>query len=226
MSSKDDVFIYIFSWKKVTTSAKELYHQVSAVCPNTWFINCDETVQITDIPNVIQLDDSCYYGGQFEAAIKHMPKGKIMGCIVGDVTPEAPWPLVLNNAVDALNTKKVGIFAPNVDYTWHTSRKQHLWSSLYEVDNPDCTCWFISPQVLALISQIPYKMVSNLGWGIDIICCEEARRLALCVARDYSVTIYQPRGTAYNQGLAAIQLENLKQLYTMLVRCALTPQIV
>jgi hypothetical protein len=223
MLSNEDVFLYIFSWKKVTDSAKNLYMNVASACPNTWFINCDETVTITDIPNVIQLDDSYYYGGQFETAMHHAPKGKIVGCIVGDVTPEAPWSTILNSAVAAFNTGKVGIFAPNVDYTWHTRRNQHLWSTLYEVENTDCTCWFIGPNVLSLISSLPYKQVSNLGWGIDIICCEESRRIGLYVARDYSITIYQPRGTAYNKQLANIQMNNLTKLYTELVRCALTP---
>jgi hypothetical protein len=218
MFSKDSVFIYIFSWKKVTENAKQLYSNISAVCPNTWFINCDENIQITDIPNVIQLDDSYYYGGQFETAIKHIPKGNILGCVVGDVTPEAPWETIIANAINSFNTKKVGIYAPNVDYTWHTSRKQHLWESLYEVENPDCTCWFIPPHVYSLISILPYKKEANLGWGIDHICCSEARRNKLYVARDYSVTIYQPRGTAYNSQLAAVQMVNLKLIYETLLR--------
>jgi hypothetical protein len=226
MFSKEDIYIYIFSWKKVTDQATRLYHKVSEVCPNTWFINCDENASITDITNILQKDDSYYYGGQFETAVKHTPSGKIVGCIVGDVDPDAAWGAILENAVSAFNTGKIGIFAPNVDYTWHTSRKENLWGSLFEVENPDCTAWFIHPNVLSLIREIPYKMVSNLGWGIDTICCEEARRLQLHIARDYSVIVHQPRGTAYNQRLASMQMANLQQLYAVLVRCSSIPQIV
>jgi hypothetical protein len=224
MFSKDDVFIYIFSWKKVTDNAKALYAQVATACPNTWFVNCDENIQITFTPNVIQLDDSYYYGSQFETAIRHVPKGKLFGVIVGDVTPDAEWNTIINNMVAAFNTGKVGVYAPNVDYTYHTTRNQLLWGSLYDVNNTDCTCWFMNPSIVNTLYHLPFSAVSNLGWGIDTICMKEAVRQNLCKARDYSVMVRQPRGTAYNGHIAGIQMNQLLEMYNLFIRCVNTPK--
>lgn len=210
-----DIHVFIFSWKKVTSNALTLYHRVAAHFPSTYFINCDEHTTITEIPaeRVIQRDDSYYYGGQFETALAHTPIGKPMACVVGDVSPEANWAVIAANAVTTLNTRRVGIYAPNVFYTWHTARGKHLWAEYYEVPNTDCTCWFLHPTLLQRLRDLPFYRVSNLGWGIDSIFIQEAGRQGLLVVRDYATLVQQPQGTAYDSSLARTQMTDLIHLY-------------
>jgi hypothetical protein len=216
MVSITDIQIYIFSWKKVTDNAKQLYRAVATHFPNVYFINCDEHTLITDtdISNqTIQLDDRYYYGGQFETAIHHSSPGKYIGIIVGDVSPIADWEKIAAGSVATFNTGQVGIYAPNVDYTWHTKRATNLWGDLWTVPNTDCTCWFIHPTIINKIRDIPFFNLSNLGWGIDELCINESLYSRLFVARDYSVLVRQPKGTAYDTTRARQQWAVLMEYY-------------
>lgn len=214
----DDIYVYIFSWKRVTGNALRLYEAVSPHFPHTYFINCDEHMRITSISgeNVIQLDDRYYYGGQFQTAIRHAPRGKIVACIVGDVSPEADWARISTNSVAAFNLGSIGIYAPDVYYTYWTMRQAHIVGDLYEVENPDCTCWFVHPVLIDALRSLEYFSLSNIGWGIDTIHCTEARARRLHVARDYSVKVTQPKGTSYNQTFANLQMHLLTAAYNAL----------
>ena len=215
MVTINDIHVYIFSWKKVTANAIALYKAVAPVFPHTTFINCDEHVTMpADIPT-LQCDDSFYYGKQFETAIHHAPAGSTVACIVGDVDPIANWSLIAANTVAALSTGRFGVLAPNVDYTWHTARAgtQPLMNNIWPVPNTDCTCWFLSPRVLNRLRTLPIGRLSNLGWGVDKIAIAESFKQRLLVARDYDTLVRQPKGTAYDEGIARVQMADLIAAY-------------
>ncbi len=205
-----EIYTFIFSWKKVTENALKLYDKASAVSPTT-FINCDENCGV--VVKNIQLDDSYYYGGQFETAIKAVPEGAALCCVVGDVSPEANWADIYIKAKEALSTKYVGVYAPNVDYTWHMAKGRQVGNTLWEVPNTDCTFWFIDADVVAALRRIPYRALSNLGWGIDTVVNKESARQGKLVVRDYSELVRQPMGTAYNKQKAQEQMRALLNYY-------------
>jgi hypothetical protein len=217
----DDIYVYIFSWKHVTPNAQDLYSAISPHFPNTFLINCDEHTLILDISEdrVIQLDDSYYYGGQFETAIHAIPPGKILTCIVGDVEPGADWAQIATNAIDAFNTEKAGVYAPNVDFTGWTSRGPLINESkqLYSVVNTDCTCWFLHPTLISGLKDLHYRSLCNLGWGIDHVFCEEAIRKDLLVIRDYRVLVRQPKGTGYSEARARVEMMIIRREYYKLI---------
>jgi hypothetical protein len=207
----DDIYVYIFSWKHVTNNAVALYQKISPYFPRTTLINCDENSR--DLPisasNIIQLDDRYYYGGQFHTAINNTPPGKILACVVGDVSPDADWAGIARNAVVAFNRKDIGIYAPNVYYTYWTLRGANIAGELFDVENTDCTCWFLHPILTDSFRSLDYFGLSNFGWGIDKIYCGGARAAGLHVARDYSKLVTQPKGTAYSEREAGIQMQAL-----------------
>lgn len=214
MFTLSDVHMYIFCWKKVVANSRELYSRISKVCPNTVLVNCDEnTAFVQDEVRHIQLDDSHYYGGQFEAAIGATPKGAIFSCLTGDVSPDADWATIFDKAVAAFNTGKVGVFAPNVDYTYWTKKKRALWDELWEVENTDCTVWFIHPSIIDVMRPIPFKKLCNLGWGTDTVVNIECNTQNLLIARDYSVTVMHPHETGYDQPSAHAQMYKLLGVY-------------
>ena len=176
-------------------------------------INCNETPLPIDPLKNIQLDDSYYYGGQFQATMNHLPNGMICGIITGDVNPNADCKSIINNMLKAFSTKKIGIYAPNVEFTAHITKGKHLWDSLYEVPNTDCTCWFIHPDIVAKLKNIQYHQLSNYGWGIDIIFIEQCKKYNLVAARDYDLMVYQPQYTGYNIEIASIQMKELIDYY-------------
>jgi hypothetical protein len=217
MYSADDIYIYIFSWKRVSHQSPDLYRAVASAFPHVYFINCDEHfTPPEDIPSVIQLDDRYYYGGQFQAAIQNIPAGKILCCITGDVNPEADWKLLCDHTVTAFNTGKIGVYAPNVDYTDHPGRNERLWDNLYDVKNTDCTCWFLHPAIVNDLRLIPYMELTNMGWGIDAMFIHEARRRGLLVARDYDILLIQPRGRGYSSNEGGKGARRLLQHYSKL----------
>jgi len=210
MYNVDNIYVYIFSWKKVTENAINLHKNVSNYFKNTIIINCDENI---NIENSIQLNDNFYYGGQFDIAIKNIPEGNILCIITGDVSPNADWEKISVHSVNAFNSNKIGIYAPNVEVTGHPSRNELLWDELYSVNNTDCTCWFILPEIVSYLKNISYYELSNLGWGIDLIFIEESNKRQKYVVRDYSVYIVQPLGTGYNTNVARIQMGKLINYY-------------
>jgi len=213
MFSEKDIYVYIFSWKKVTVNAMNLYKALRKEFTNTIFINCDENYVIPVDVSGIQLDDSYYYGGQFETAITNIPSNKILGVFTGDVNPDADWSKMAENCIAAFNTEKIGVYAPDVYPTFHKSRNEFLWGSLYSVPNTDCTGWFIHHEIVAPLKDIPYFKISNYGWGIDNIFMKETRKKGKLVARDYGFKITQPVGTAYNQREAHKMMDALHIFY-------------
>lgn len=214
MFTINDINIYIFCWKKVVGNSLALYEEISKVCPNTHIINCDENTQMDqDKIKHIQLDDSYYYGGQFEAAIKAIPTGRVMACLTGDVSPVAAWGDIVQKAVDAFNTGKVGVFAPDVDYTYWTKKKRQLWGDLWEVENTDCTVWFIHPSIIEVMRPIPFKKICHFGWGTDAVVNIESNTQNLLVARDYSVKVIHPHETGYDQPTAHAQMYKLINIF-------------
>lgn len=207
----EDIYVYIFSWKHVTENAVALYNNISPHFPRTTLINCDENSPDLPIPvdRIIQLDDRYYYGGQFHTAINSVPPGKILACIVGDVSPDADWAGLATRAVAAFNRGDIGVYAPNVYYTYWTSRGAHIADELFDVQNTDCTCWFLHPSLVERFRPLDYFSLSNFGWGIDKIFCGGARAAGLHVARDYSMMVTQPKGTAYSEREANIQMQAL-----------------
>jgi hypothetical protein len=207
------VHTFIFSWKGVTANACNLYNSIKTVCPLITIINCDENSILPPEYNSIQLDDSYYYGGQFNTAMQYVEDNTYMWCVVGDVSSNANWHNIYTNAVSAFKTYPIGIYAPNVDYTSHISKNSKLNNQLWHVDNTDCTCWCIHPSIISSIKHIPFRILSNLGWGIDVLVTTESKKQSKFVIRDYSETVYQPKGTNYSSELAKEQLIELMLFY-------------
>ena len=82
MFTINDISFYIFCWNKVLANSCKLYEEIKQVCPNVTIINSDETQPLDSAKyGSIQLDDTYYYGGQLQTAIKATPSGKFLACL-------------------------------------------------------------------------------------------------------------------------------------------------
>jgi hypothetical protein len=217
MFAFDDIYVYILNWKKVSVNALKLYDNITPLINNTIIINCDEFMSLTDYTRHIQLDDSHYYGSQFNHAIKHVKDGSIMCVIVGDNIPDNDFKKIFQNALDAYNNFNIGVYSPNDKRSHHRERYDRFNGELYDVPNTDCGFWFIHPNIVKKLRNLDFT-ITKYGWGIDIIFIAEARKQQLLVLRDYSVETDQlDRTIGYNTNLAAEGDREIKKEYNKLI---------
>jgi hypothetical protein len=206
MYSFDTISVYIFNWKKVTDNSLKLYEKIKPIIRDTTIINCDET---RVIPGSIQLDDSHYYGSQYDHAIKHTKDGNIFCVIVGDNICVDNFQDIFNAAIKTFNSHKVGVYAPHDKRSSHKSIIKKYDSSLFHVKNTDCGFWFINPNIVLKLKHINYS-VSKYGWEIDRQTIQYCKNQNFLVLRDYSVSTDQLDHTCgYNRSEAILATKGL-----------------
>jgi len=220
MFSVDDISVYIFNWKKVTNNSLKLYEKINLIIKNIVIINCDEnTILDNNIIPHIQLDDTHYYGSQYNHAIKHIQENRILCVIVGDNIADNNFDTIFNSAINTFNNYKIGIYAP---YDKRSDSKNltatFLEGTLYEVSNTDCGFWFINPYIVSQLKHINYSL-SKFGWGIDKYTIDYSKARKYLVLRDNSVETDQLDHTCgYNIGQAVIGMNILRSEYRKLAK--------
>jgi len=217
--SLNRISVYILNWKKVTKNSINLAKNIKKYISDVTIINCDETFRIDDSIKSIQLDDSHYYGSQYEHAIMDVKENNIFCVIVGDNISENNFETIFKNTINTFNKYKVGVFAPNDKRSPHKNRSECIEGSLYNVDNTDCGFWFIHPEIVKFLKVLKYGNLSPYGWGIDVITIVESRRLGFKVIRDYSIETDQlDYSTNYNGDKARQGMQILLKEYQCLPR--------
>jgi hypothetical protein len=204
----NDIYLYIFSWKRVNDNAVRLYNKVVQSFPNTYFINCDENFDASAyIPksHLIERDDSYYFGGQFETGMRHCPEGKIYGNVVGDVDPDyIDWDKLATSLLHAVNNLNAGVFAP--DAPNYPSVGKHIEGSYHIVNNTDETIFFITPELYSKYKNFPYNSTTKYGFGIDIFFCGLSEKLGKRTIRDSSIKVNTDKKRGYNTDDAMKQM--------------------
>lgn len=186
MFTLDDIDVYILNWKKVNANSLRLYQSIQPIVNHTCIVNCDEHWHLDASIQHIQLDDSCYYGAQFQTAIQHARENAILCVIVGDNLPENDFAKLFAAALDAFGKGKIGVYAPSDKRSLHQHVVKLYAGSLYHVKNTDCGFWFIHPAIHSKMKRLNYT-ISKYGWGIDMVIIKEAKRLDFLVVCDHSV---------------------------------------
>jgi len=213
MYTFDDIYVYIMNWKKVNANSLQLYKAIQPIVHNTWMINCDENWTLDSSVQHIQLDDSHYYGAQFNTAILHIPDNKIFCIIVGDNIPDNSFSTIFSSALDALNAGKIGVYAPYDKRSVHQKIVNTYKDMIYHVQNTDCGFWFIHPKIYMRMRNIDYT-ISKYGWGIDIIIIQEAKKSGMLVVSDHSISTDQIDHTCgYDIAEAAKESAKLQRIY-------------
>lgn len=214
----DNIHLYIFNWNKVSKNTLELYSNIKTLINNITIINCDEFLQLDNSIKHIQLDDSHYYGSQYNHAINDVNmitnENFIFCVIVGDNISNNNFELIFNSAITIFNKYDVGVYSPNDKRSPHTGRNLEIENNLFDVANTDCGFWFINSKIAKKLNNIDYKNITKFGWGIDIITIKESRKQNLLVLRDYNIETDQlNRNTNYNLSQASKGMKELQKLY-------------
>lgn len=206
MYSLESISVYIFNWKKVTTNSLKLYEQIKPIISNTTIINCDEK---HPIDGSIQLNDSHYYGSQYDHAIKHVKPGNIFCVIVGDNIPNNNFEVIFQSALNAFNSHNVGVYAPQDKRSTHRKILSNYTGTLFNVENTDCGFWFIHPDIVSRLRSINYNR-SKYGFYIDKLTIKFCIKQKMLVLRDYSISTDQLDHTCgYNRNAAAEYIKSI-----------------
>lgn len=215
MFTLDNISVYILNWKKVTENSIQLYRNINPIIKNTKIINCDENYKLDESIEYIQLDDSHYYGSQYNHAIKDVKKDQILCVITGDNIADNNFDILFNKAINTFNTYNLGVYSPNDKRSAHSKKLEQIKDQLYNVPNTDCGFWFINPEIINRLKNINYS-ISKMGWGIDVIVIEECRRKGFLVIRDYSVETDQlDHKCGYSASEAGIGWKELTKVYEL-----------
>jgi len=213
MFTLDNISVYIFNWKKVNNNSLKLYKNISSIINDTCIINSDEKYTLEDNIKYIQLDDSHYYGSQYNHAIKNVKENNIFCCITGDNLCDNNFLKIFQSAINTFNEFCVGVYAPNDKRSPHKARMTKIKYNLFNVGNTDCGFWFIHPKIVEKLKNLDYS-ISKYGWGIDVITIQEAKKSGLLVIRDYSIETDQlDHSCGYNHKDAMVGWKLLEQIY-------------
>jgi len=202
---------FIFNWRNQYENTIHKINQFKEMGTTPIIINSDDNNKKSDWHNI---GESSYFTAQFLKALE-LFDGDFLFHIQADASYDK-WQKLIDDALKYYEKYEWGIYAPNVDYTWYDASRTDVNrlslpdTNLKMVANTDCTCWFLSKDLINLVKEskvdfTPYKM----GWSFDIIFSGVAYLNKLPVIRDYNHTVQHPRGTNYNTRQAEIEMYQL-----------------
>jgi len=169
-----------------------------------------------DKKNWIHLSEDAFFGEQFLECLSRF-NGDVLVHIQADAGIR-DFDIFLSRLELGHSHPDVGIWAPDVDYTFYKTPivrrnlsnfdQRNLDSSTFQVLNTDCTCWSLTRPVVRALRDLGITE-SHFGWGWDSVAAAISDDLGLLVIRDTSVNIRHPRGTNYNSQLAEIEFQSL-----------------
>ena len=110
----------------------------------------------------------------------------------------------------ASKNKNIGIYAPNVDFTYHRYHFKNSvqpFHNVYSVPNTDCTYWAINNKLLGFADQLFDINQNFFGFGCDWYYSAVARDQSMMVLRDYNFTVDHEHSTGYDINKALEQLD-------------------
>ncbi len=147
----------------------------------------------------VDLGDDAYFAAQWNAALaRRAPMADVMFHVQADAYSD-DLPRIIDRAATLFDRFHWGVFAPNVDYTWHVARTDELEPGVWTVPLTDSTCWALHRDVVAMG---PDSFPGRYGWGIDWTYCELSRAIGRPVIRDYTYTVDHPRQRNYSDASA------------------------
>jgi len=193
---------FVFAWPGYFQAASQLQHALQ-------IRGCDVSVIASGADgwdaNWTHLDNSAYFGEQFLTSLDAFDSDIFVHIQADALIPDLDH--FLRRLKLGHSHPRVGIWAPDVDYTFYRSsivkmrgqsnRDKARETGLIEVLNTDCTCWSITKPVVDRLMSLNIKE-SHFGWGWDSIAAAISSDLDLLVLRDEQIKIRHPRGTNYN----------------------------
>ncbi|MFW5431923.1 MAG: hypothetical protein ACKE5M_03265 [Methylophilaceae bacterium] len=157
----------------------------------------------------IQVPDDWFYGKKFKKSLD-LNKGDIHLQIQADAESKNWAQLVSRCKKVHLENKKIGIWAPEVNYTyWETEDvkiSNYVDSTLIHVAQTDSTVWSFTKGICNKLHGLKYEK-NNFGWGIDWAAITFAMSNDYLVLRDLSLEVSHIKGTGYHKMDSVMQMD-------------------
>lgn len=180
---------FIFTWNQFVPNAIDIEFKISKY-GKTKVINSNVNKKRD---HWINLNDG-YFAEQWNTLVSNIdPDTDFVFHIQSDATVH-DFDKLYSRFFEITSKYDVGIYAPNVDYTWHkynTELLNKLEENIYEVPNTDCTCWFINTKITK--NKIIYNLDTNIiGYGVDWYYSAECVLQNKYILRDYTIKVDHP----------------------------------
>lgn len=122
----------------------------------------------------------------------------------------------------------VGIYTPNIDYTWHkynTSLLNRLEENIYEIPNSDCTCWFLNTKIMDKRQLFNIK-TNRLGHGADWYYSAKSNLNKKLVVRDYNICLEHPPSRNYDTNEAGGELFKWLEEQPLIIKQKIQEQMI
>ena len=186
---------FIFTWNQYVDNAIVMESKLKKY-GNTTVIN-------SNVNNKrdwwINLNDA-YFAEQWNTLVRNIETGvDFVFHIQSDATVHN-FDELYSKFYEITSKYNIGIYAPDVNYTWHkydVNLLNKLEENVYEVPNTDCTCWFLNTSIIK--NNIIYDPTTNyIGYGSDWYYSAESLLQKKYVVRDYSIQIHHPSNKNYD----------------------------
>jgi hypothetical protein len=196
---------FIFNWKGHEANALALEEKIGKLIEVT-VINSEEQLSGSH-PGWVHLDDTAYFSAQWNKALE-LFDADILFHIQADADFDE-FETLFARARSVFEKHRPGVYEPNVDYTdiqYDKLRLQSLGPDLFVVPFTDCTCWFITGDIVRQLPPVDLSQ-NKYGWGIPRAIAALSHLSGRPCVRDYAFTIRHPRGRGYSSESAAEQLK-------------------
>jgi hypothetical protein len=206
------VHAIVYSWPKVHENAFAIATALEGSAARVSVVACtDEPLEHAPSLEVFLLDNSCFFGRQFEKTIEVFD-GDVLLQIAADTTT-ASWPSLAQQCAKRFqDNPALGVWTPDIDgTTWPNERV-----TLYQTQDPtligvvqtDCIVWAIRRPIVDYLKTLDYS-ATPLGWGIDWAAIAHAHANNQRVVRDLAVKIHHRIGGSGYDRFEADRQRNL-----------------
>lgn len=213
--------VFIFNWKFNHENA--LYHAsvFEEYGIHVTVINSSDSFKKNEWINI---GDESFFANQWNTLLKHK---RSESDFIIHIQSDAFFSdgIRFLKKLDNLHSKfpdKIGIYAPNVNFTHHTydiSKCDVFDDDIYTVTNTDCTYWAISNKLLNEMIPLFDLNINSIGFGADWFYSAVANLKNICVLRDYTFMVDHEFKSGYNIDHAQVQCQQWMNTLPVDIQC-------
>jgi hypothetical protein len=208
------IHVFIISW----SGKHEAAEAIAASCTEGDYVTVvysnREEAKEQGSREWLQVPDAYYFGRKFFAALGHFASDADLLFLIQADAETNDWNEVLRRCRLAFSDPTVGVWAPDVHYSWWSNERviygNHPKGAI--VAQTDGIAFAFRRSTVERLRRMDYEC-NNLGWGVEWAAICHARTEGRLIIRDTTLRIRHPKGSGYDHTAARTQMnEYLAQL--------------
>ena len=210
------IHLFVISWTGKREAAEAIVASASRADFRTViYSNASESPE-EGTGEWVSVPNAWFFGRKFERALEAFhPEADIFLLVQADAVL-ADWNRVIDRCREAFRDETVGVWAPQVDYTFFTDARVVLRPSKvgWVVAQTDGIVFSFRRSTAERLKNLDYS-VCNLGWGIDWAAIVHAHTEGREAHRDTHIHVHHPKGSGYDPAIAHAQMRALLRQLTV-----------